>query len=165
MQDSDSPKPKIHKASRILQAKIGSGPIDEATVEKCQDVIDNNDVDFKPLAEDYLDKLSKAMANIEQNPDLSVEAGIESLTAPVMQLKANAPTFQYPLIGRLANVMLSFLESIRMLDKDALAIVEAHQRTLQAIIQKEVIGDGGAFGQQMEEELKNACKRYFAKKG
>lgn len=156
-------KIKVHKADLQLQTKIGTGPLDERTVERCQKVMDTNKVDFTPLAMEYLDKLEKATTAAKSADPITSEH-IQAITTPVMQLKANATTFHYNLIGNLANVMLSFLESIQKLDGDAISIVQAHHQTLKAIVLKKITGDGGAVGKQMEEELKGACKRYFAKR-
>ena len=157
-------KPKVIKANKSLQEKVGTGKIDDTVIEKCQTVMDNNDVDFTPLAMEYLDKLATAIKTAKTS-DIETKEAVNNLTAPVMQLKANAATFKYSLIGNLANVMLSFLEGVQELDKDAISIVEAHHKTLTAIVIKKMTGTGGAFGAQMEDELKNACKRYFAKRG
>lgn len=156
-------KVKVHKADTILQQRVGTGPLDEQVVEKCQKVMDENKVDFKPLANEYLDKLHEAI-EIAKKGEVSKFEATQGITTPVMQLKANASTFRYNLIGNLANVMLSFLESIKDLDDDAITIVEAHHQTLKAIVTKEISGDGGPVGKQMEEELKSACKRYFSKR-
>jgi hypothetical protein len=154
---------KVIKASTNLQTKVGTGPLDEKTIERCQDVMDNNDVDFAPLAMEYLNKLEEAITAVKSG-SLSMKENVQAMTAPVMQLKANATTFKYSLIGNLANVMLSFLEGIKEIDGDVIAIVGAHHQTLKAIVLKKMSGDGGATGRVMEEELKGACARYFSKK-
>ena len=154
---------KVHKADKQLQTRIGTGPLDEKVVEKCQEVMDNNDVDFAPLAMEYLDKLQAAIKDAETK-DVPMSESIQNMTTPVMQLKANAATFHYNLIGNLANIMLSFLEAVQELDEDAISIVAAHHQTLKAIVLKKIDGDGGALGKQMEDELKSACKRYFSKR-
>jgi hypothetical protein len=81
-----------------------------------------------------------------------------------MELKANATIFHYSLIGNLASIMLSFLESITKLDEDAISIVQAHHSTLQAIVQNKMKGDGGKNGKTFEKELKQVCARYYSKK-
>lgn len=162
MTDTKPSKPRVIKASTSLKAKVGEGTLNDIVVEKCQEVMDANDVDFTPLAREYLDKLGEAIITAKSS-DIEMKEAVDGMTAPVMQLKANAPTFKYNLVGSLANVMLSFLEGIKALDEDAIKIVEAHHKTLSAIIIKKMKGEGGAFGQQMEEELKGACKRYFSR--
>ena len=163
MSDEDQPHIKVHKADKSLQARIGTGPLDDRVVERCQDVMDSNDVDFAPLAMEYLNQLETAIEDAK-NSDQSMKETLQSLTGPVMQLKANASTFKYDLIGNLANIMLSFLEAIQEMDDDAISIVAAHHQTLKAIVLKKMTGDGGPVGKQMEDELKGACKRYFLKR-
>jgi hypothetical protein len=79
-------------------------------------------------------------------------------------LKANATTFKYTLIGNLANIMLSFLETIVVMDKDAIEIVGAHHNTLHMIIVRKLRGDGGEAGRQITLELQQACDRYYNKR-
>ena len=160
---TNSEEPKVIKANYMLQAKVGSGPLDEKAVERCQEVMDNNTVDFAPLAMEFLDQLANGIEQAKSG-DLTKDQAVEKMTQPVMQLKANATTFKYTLIGNLANVMLSFLEAVKELDNDVIAIVTAHHKTLSAIVIKKMQGDGGEYGKQMEAELKAACKRYFTKK-
>jgi hypothetical protein len=81
-----------------------------------------------------------------------------------MELKANAATFRYSLIGNLANIMLSFLESLTVMDKDAIEIVKAHHSTLHMIIVRKMTGDGGEGGKQLQKELQQACDRYYHKR-
>lgn len=160
---TDPKKPKVIKANYMLQSKVGSGPLDERTVEKCQEVMDNNDVDFSPLGLEFLGQLQKAIDETKAGK-LDTAQAVQAMTEPVMQLKANAATFRYTLIGNLANVMLSFLEAVKKVDDDMIQIVEAHHKTLNIIVIKKMQGDAGAAGKQMEDELRAACKRYFARK-
>lgn len=158
-------KAKIYKASMELQNRIGKGPLDPKLVEKAQKAIKENKVDFTPLGLQFLSELENALNDIRGNIDHEQLAKQKKLlTDPVMELKANATTFHYPLVGNLASIMLSFLESIKELDDDALAIVQAHHDTLKAIIIKKMTGDGGQHGKIFMAELKDACTRYYRKK-
>lgn len=160
---TDRKQAKIIKANYMLQAKIGAGPLDEHVVERCQEVMDRNDTDFIPMGAEYLDNLKSAIAQTKSGK-IKGKTAIQNMTEPVMQLKANAATFRYPLISKLANVMLSFLETISSVDSDVIDIVQAHYTTLHTIVTKKIQGDGDSHGQLLEEELKAACQRYLAKK-
>ena len=159
----EAKKPRVIKANHTLQAKIGTGSLDAKRVEACQKVMDNNDVDFAPMATEILERLGKAIDDARAGKT-ELKQAVQDMTEPVMELKANAAVFRYDLIGNLANVMLSFLESIKTLDKTVIEIVNAHHKTLTAIIMKKMQGDGGEYGKQLEKELKDACLRYFQKK-
>jgi hypothetical protein len=157
-------KIKIYKANPILKQKIGSGPIDKKLIERAQKVIEENDVDFSPLGLQFLNELEEALVNVESHLSKDkFESQKQSLTKPVMELKANAKMFRYGLVGELASIMLNFLESITSLDKDALSIIRGHHDTLRGIINNNLSGDGGQKGQVMIAELKNACARYYKK--
>lgn len=159
---TESKKVKIIKANYMLQAKVGSGPLDQEAVKRSQEIMDNNDVDFLPLGLELLKQLKEAIEKSKAGA-LNTKQAVQAMTEPVMQLKANAATFRYTLISNLANVMLSFLEAIKQVDKDVIQIVEAHHTTLNMIVVKKMQGDAGAAGKQMENELRAACKRYFSK--
>jgi len=160
---TEKKQPRVIKANYVLQAKVGSGPLDERTVEKCQQVMDSADIDFAPLANEYLNKLEFAIIKVRSG-ELTGQDAKQAMTQPVMELKANASTFKYDLIGNMANIMLSFLETVKTLDKTVIEIVDVHHKTLKAILANKMKGDGGASGKALEQELKDACKRYFQAK-
>lgn len=156
-------KPKVIKAKRELQQKVGMGPLDPNKVAASQSVIENNQVDFAPHALEILERLHTALALANDGAALQGDLK-QALTRPVMELKAHSAIFHYTLVGNLANIMLHFLESIQTLDEDAVHIVRAHHDTLRLIIIKKMSGNGGAVGKQLEGELQNACNRYYSKK-
>jgi len=161
--NNNNKKAKIIKASRTLQSKVGIGPtIDEKLVQESQKIIDANAVDFVPLALQYLETIQKAI-DAAKTGKKDGKTALDDMIDPVMQLKANAAMFDYALVSALASVMLNFLETLKSVDKDVIDIVAAHQKTQNLLIGNKMKGNGGPFGQQVVAELKDACKRYFAK--
>ncbi|MBU0858580.1 MAG: hypothetical protein KJ667_01465 [Alphaproteobacteria bacterium] len=161
---TDNETPRIVKANHLLQAKVGIGSIDEKKIRRSQKLMDNAGVDFVPMAQQYLDELGTAIEaartmTANDTPKKKIQAMIE----PVMQIKANAGMFDYTLVGVLANVMLNFLETLERVDDDVIAIVDAHHKTLKILLGNNMKGDGGEYGRQLQAELKDACRRYFAK--
>lgn len=159
----EAKKAKVIKANYELQQRVGSGPLDEAKVAECERIIRENDIDFAPMAGEFLAKLAEAI-KFANSPGVDPVQAKQKMTQPVMELKANAAIFKYDLIGTLANVMLSFLEAVKAIDKTVIQIVDAHHKTLSIIVLKKMSGDGGQAGKLFEQELKEACKRYFTKK-
>jgi hypothetical protein len=160
--DEDKKPTQVIQASRMLQSRIGAGPLDEKKVQESQEVIDTFDVDFAPLATEYLDELEK-LVNEALAAGSAPQELAENITQTIMQLKANAAMFGYELMGQLTKIMLTFLENIEAMDQDVIAIVDAHQKTLRAIVSNEMKGDGGDHGRELQKELKDACHRYFDK--
>lgn len=162
-----SPPPvpvQVIKASYALQNKVGSGPLRPEVLAKCSEVMNTVTTDFAPIAGEFLDRLEQAVSGAKAEPE-KLGAHLDHLTRPVMELKANARMFRYDLVTNLANIMLGFLEGVQILDRDAVEIVAAHHRTLKAIVDRKMMGDGGQYGTLLIQELKDACNRYFQKRG
>ncbi len=153
---------EVIKANRMLQAKVGTGKLSTELIARAQAVIDENETDFAPLAQQFLSELADAIQKSQAEGQNTAHK--EAITNAIMQLKANAATFQYNLVGKLAGIMLTFMERIEDMDEDAISIADAHYRTLHALIKKEMKGDGGTYGKELERELNNACVRYFLKR-
>ena len=52
---------KVIKASKALQMKVGTGTIDDQVLEKAQKLMDENKIDFAPLAKEHVSALVKAI--------------------------------------------------------------------------------------------------------
>lgn len=156
---ANEPKAKVIAASKDLQRRIGTGDIDEKTVKKAQNVMDNNKVDFGPLAKPYMTALVGAVAEAKKakQPRLD-KATMESFSVPIMNLKANAATFNYSLISGLTGVVLTFLESHEKPGKKTVQIVDLLNKTLMLIIAKKMTGDGGEVGRALQGAFKDVCR-------
>lgn len=160
--DGGERKARIMKASRLLEARVGIGPVDEAAVRRSQDIIDRQTLDFQPFGLEYVAQFDKACGEAEKAGDA---ATIQDMAVSVMQIKANAPMFGYQLAGNLASTMLAFLEMAGRPDRDVLDIAAVFSRTMMLVLKGGMAGDGGAHGGDLQKELRDACKRYFARKG
>lgn len=156
-------KTNIIKANRLLQAKVGTGEIDETRIAKSQAVLEGDRTDFAPMAREFLDRLEQALQAVPDQPQ-NIKVVIQPVIVEIMQIKANAAMFNYGLVGSLAGIVLNFLENLNGWDKDAHTIVEAHLKTLRLIINNGMKGDGGAYGAELTTELRDACQRYFSRK-
>lgn len=164
MHDSSSNRnAKIIKANRLLQAKVGSGNIDDERISKSQTIIESDSTDFAPMAQEFLNQLEKALTLVPKEPT-NVKKSIQPIIVEIMQIKANAAMFNYNLMGTLANIVLNFLENLDSWDQSTHDIVEAHLKTQRLIINNGMKGNGGEYGTQLTTELRDACNRYFARK-
>lgn len=163
---TDGTKRKTDTANKIsaktdLMQKVGIGEIDARDILSSQKVIDNNKVDFIPIAMRFLEELENAivLAKNEKEPN---KKSIERIYNPVMQIKANGIIFKYALVGNLAKIALEFLDKVNELDEYVITIIDAHARTLRHLLEKRTSGDGGETGQNFEDELSKACGRYMS---
>ena len=158
--DTGNRKVRFIKPPNKLKAKVGSGGIEPALLEKAQEYISNNNVDFIPIAKEQLDKIAKAKSDLQQNNNHKTR---EELVAYMMQLKASGGMFRYQLVSEIADSCLHFMENIEDFNKDAFSVINAHENTLKIIINNKLMGDGGKEGFALVKELQKANERYFAK--
>lgn len=157
-------KAEFVRPPNVLKTKVGSGGLSEEILSKAQSLLENNTIDFLPLAEMYLGSLMKG---IEQARDSESSADLEETIAtmiyPAMQLKANGGMFHYPLVTKIADRLIHFLEVIEKPDIEAVEIVLAFHTTMRAVVLGKIRGDGGRHGQELLAALNDACTRYFSK--
>lgn len=157
-------KAEFIKPPNILKAKVGSGGLSEAILEKAQKLLETNTVDFQPLAEIYLGSLMKGIEFAKDSPHAEdSEYIIATMLYPGMQLKANGGMFHYPLVTSIADKLIQFLEVIERPDIEAVEIVLAFHTTMRAVVLGRIKGDGGRHGQELMRALHDACVRYFEK--
>ncbi|MCK6418671.1 MAG: hypothetical protein L6Q57_07030 [Alphaproteobacteria bacterium] len=155
-------KPRFIKPPNVLKQKVGTGGIDEKTLDKSQHYMDTVDLDFTPYAHQFLETMKVQIDRATQNAD-NFDAMRELLAAPVMQLKANGGMFAYPLVSNVADIALQFLDNIVDINEDAVDVLRAHYNTIQIIMNNKLKGTGGKEGDALVSELQKACKRYFSK--
>ena len=153
---------KVITPRHILREKIGYGGIDPVALNRAEESIAKNDVDFQPYAQDFLARIDKAVS-AARSLEVRNRSVVDTIVRPVMELKASGGMFKYPLVTEIADILLDFLEGLDSLNSDAFGIIDAHQKTLQVIINSKLTGDGGRAGKALADELYGACKRYQKK--
>jgi hypothetical protein len=146
-----------------IKEKIGSGGLDETVLVKAQELLENNTIDFKPVARLQVDILSEAIADAKSGVSAGEEA-INAMLYPAMQLKAQGTMFHYPLISEIAQILVNFLETVPAADKDVMDIVVHHKFAINAVLGSEIKGDGGKLGRELRDALLDACARYYKKR-
>jgi hypothetical protein len=144
----------------MLKEKVGSGGLDENVIAKAQALLEDNKVDFKPIADMLIEVLNEAVQNAKSGA-VKGEAAIEAVIYPAMQLKAQGAMFHYPLVTEISNILVNFLETVTDIDKDVLDIVVAHKMAINAVVAGKIQGDGGRTGKDLRDALMDACNRYY----
>ncbi|HBR68609.1 MAG TPA: hypothetical protein DEA55_04450 [Rhodospirillaceae bacterium] len=157
-------KAEFIKPINTLKAKVGSGGLSEDILNRAQALLENNTVDFLPLAEIYLAALMKGIEMAkEADASADKEYIISSMLYPGMQLKANGGMFHYPLVTKIADKLIQFLEVIDEADIEVIEIVLAFHTTMRAVVLGRIKGSGGTHGANLIQALHDACMRYFEK--
>jgi len=157
-------KAEFIKPPNLLKAKVGAGGLSENIINKAQALLENNTVDFGPLAELYLASMMRGIEMAKKTgADDDHEHAITAMLYPGMQLKANGGMFHYPLVTRIADKLIQFLEVLVEPDIESIEIVLAFHTTIRAVTMGKITGDGGAHGDNLMAALDEACMRYFEK--
>jgi hypothetical protein len=143
-----------------LKEKVGNGGLDEAVLVKAQELLENNTVDFRPIALMLVDVLHEAIADAKSGA-LKGEEAINAMLYPAMQMKAQGAMFHYPLVSEISNTLVNFLETVPDVDKDVVDIVVHHKFAINAVLGSQIKGDGGKLGRELREALLDACTRYY----
>jgi len=144
----------------VLKQKMGSGGIDPGLLVKAQEKLENNAVDFKPIAMELIRQLKAAIENGKSRA-MADEAMIDAMIRPAMQLKAQGAMFHFPLITDISDTLVSFLETVVGIDKDVLEIVVAHQMAISVVLGANMQGAVDAKGKELRDSLVEACMRYY----
>ena len=147
----------------ILREKVGVGGLHADILKKAQSLIDNNSFDYRPHGEIALETLLHAITNARATENRADENLIYSILVPVMDLKTSGGMFHYPLISKIADKLVQFLEVIEKLDDTALEIVESFYTTIRAIFIAQMKSEISEKGIQLHDALVAACNRYFEK--
>jgi len=155
---------KVIKASLELQKKVGRGDIEDHKIQRAQEVMNENKVEFGPVAKPHLDELRALVKEISQSRgDKSDRELLQSLMTPTMNIKANAATFNYPLISNLTGIVLTFLEDARRYDRKVLQIVDLLHKTILLVLARKMTGDGGPQGQALQTAFQDLCLKFVRK--
>ncbi len=156
-------KTKIIKASLELQQRVGTGVVDAEVVKQAQQVIEDNDVDFGPIALPLLKDLQDSIA-LAKKGEGDPKSVVESITRPIMNLKGNAGVFKFPLISDMTGTVLALIEHVGRIDDDILVIVDnLHKASTVAVAQK-LVDKKNPIAAELAKEFEGVCKRYMEKR-
>lgn len=145
-----------------LKEKLGRGGCASERVERAQLFIDYNDIDFVPLARKLLVLLENGIEGAKDT-EIKWEDAVFLMLYPAMQLNAQGAMFQYPLISKICDVLVNFLEVMEVFNQDAIDIVMAHHDAVQHILDNKIRENGSDLEKAMYDNLVAACNRYYKK--
>lgn len=155
---------KIIRVPNTLAQKVGVGEIDEKRIDQAQKMIDVNNIDFAEVSKTFMDQLQNAVKSARQAGKAGdMEELINGIAFPIMNLKANAGVFNYPLITEIGDIVLNFLDTLKMLDEEVLAIADNFYKTVMLILARQMKGPNAPGGKELVHEFSGVCRRYVEK--
>jgi len=116
----------------MLKAKVGGGPggIDTAAVKRAEAAMETLTSEFSDWIADDVSVLIAARARYAKTPDSEARA---ALLRAAHDIKGQAPTFNYPLIARVAASLSRMIGELSAGIPIPLNLVDAHVSAIQVI--------------------------------
>ncbi len=153
---------QIFKPVNLLKQKVGDGGIDDDKIKNAQRLIDECSYDgFLPLARELTGIIYDLLVLLRKQGIQDSEKTIKDFAANFVQLKANGAMFRYPLVTRISDNVLHFLDSIPMMGDKELDVVQAHYDGLHVVIEGRLEGLENPQANEIHAELTRVCQRYF----
>lgn len=148
---------KLVVPKNALKAKVGSGGFSKDNIEKAQAKLEQNDIDFRPIATQYLEEVSSTI--VAYDSAKSKETLLKVLD-PLMQLRAQGTLFHYPSITVISDIIVDFLDFHEKIDDQIIEIVRAYTKTAGLILDREIKKAEDPICKAFTNELSAACDRY-----
>jgi chemotaxis protein histidine kinase CheA len=116
----------------MLKAKVGGGlgGADMAAMKRAEQAMDGLKGEFAGWIADDVKKLIAARARYAKSPDADARA---ALLRAAHDIKGQAPTFNYPLIARVAASLSRMIGELPPSAAIPVALVDAHVNAIQVI--------------------------------
>lgn len=153
------------RATNALAQKVGSGEIDEKRIEAAQKLVDANEIDFAEMAKPFLDQLQNAI-KAAKKAGAGGDRGelLNGITFPIMNLKANAATFNYHVVGDVADTVMNFLDTVNTIDNEILVIADNLHKAITVVVMQKMSEKNPPGSMQLTGEFRDVCKRYMDKR-
>lgn len=155
-----APQSKLVVPENTLKKKVGHGGFDPKTLVRAQNAIDNNTIDFRPIATGFVGDLDKILADVKATPPMPQAAIIPAVMYPVMQLRAQGSLFHYPSITRVTQSIIDFLEVVPRVDEPVIEIITAYRNTVSALIALQMKDENSKACSDLCQAFTDVCIRY-----
>ena len=152
---------KIVIPKNKLKEKVGDGGFKQESIQKAQSTIENNEVDFNPIAFEYLNRIRTDITAYITHKDSNRlhSALLDHLT----QLRAQGSMFHYSSITAITDIVVDLLESLKNVDDKILEIVNAYEKCASILLKQSVKNESNPVCQSIITELKTVCTKYKTK--
>ncbi|HEX4178687.1 MAG TPA: Hpt domain-containing protein [Rhizomicrobium sp.] len=125
----------------MLKAKVGGGlgGADVAAMKRAEEAMDALKGEFAGWIADDVNKLMAARTRYASTPDAAARA---ALLRAAHDIKGQAPTFNYPVIARVAATLARLIGELPPATTVPVALVDAHVNAIQ-VIHKLAMQDAG----------------------
>lgn len=163
---SDKTTGRIIRPPSQLKNKVtigGVGAVDEAALERAEQVIQDLSVSYLDWAREDLAKLMAAVD--ELNPDGDSAEPLLVVFQISHDIKGQGGSFGYDLMTIIGDMLCRYIETLEgEVSLQAIEVIGLHINALQAVIRQKLKGTAGAVGEQLLSGLELVVKKRTKKK-
>jgi chemotaxis protein histidine kinase CheA len=147
----------------MLKAKAGGGlgGTDMAALKRAEQAMDILKTEFSGMIADDVKTLVEARARYAKTPDA---AGRAALMRAAHDIKGNAPTFNFPLIARVAGSLARLIGELPASKQIPASLVDAHVNAVQVIHRQNIQTIDDKLAQALCAELDARVEELLGKK-
>lgn len=123
---------RIIKASYVLKIKVGGGGFCPKDLDKAKNTLAQAVHMFPAIAEQDVNRIRKTIYQVQQDGDQ--DAAIGAIQSAAAELLSHSLMFRFPLVGMVAESLVTFCEKITHITDLAAEVIFLHLRTLQIAI-------------------------------
>lgn len=135
----------------MLAAKVQkkSGTLDDL-LKSADKMLKDVSFEFDQLMDDHVKQLTAIYA--KWNAAETRAEAIKAYASIANSVKGNAGTFNYALLGKIADLFRDYLDDTQPADQKPAAIL-SYVNAMQVVWKQKITGDGGMLGKQMVGDL------------
>jgi len=147
----------------MLKAKAGGGlgGIDMAAMKRAEQAMETLKSQFGDMIADDVKTLGEARTRYARTPDAAARA---ALMRAAHDIKGNAPTFNYPLIARVAGSLARLIGELPQNKQIPANLVDAHVNAVQVIHRQNIQTIDDKLAQALCAELDARVEELLGKK-
>jgi hypothetical protein len=123
---------EIFMPPNVLKAKVGGGVftgLDPKIIKRAESAVERIKIQYPNWLVEDIDHLTDTWNTFQTAPSVTTAA---ELYRASHDLKGQAPTFDYPTIGRMAQSLCQLISAVSVPSKLPLTLVEAHVAAIRA---------------------------------
>jgi len=159
---SDDNVGKLIRPPNKLSNKVtvgGPGAVDDAALERAEQVITELAVSYVDWAREDLTKLQNAFDELKSSD--GGEDPLDAVFQIAHDIKGQGGSFDYDLMTIIGDMLCRYIEGLEgNATKLANEVIELHINALQAVISQELKGNGGPVGNQLLSGLELVVKKH-----
>lgn len=134
------------------------GPDLETIVNNAESALRELKVEYDQWIRDDLERMETALRDAEESPEKS-EASIKAIYDTGYDIKGHGATFEFPLLGMIADSLCSLITDAKVSVAQQLQLVRLHVDAMRVVVNESVDGAGGDQGKELIAMLRTAVDR------